>query len=118
MDLVSHLCDFGDYVELYYCICLIVMSLEQKCYEMLEKARVELHQSNDRNVKFDCLQTIISKCRFLKIDPLPYLKPRADLAEKTIQGDVLKCEFCDFQTNLGIQSLRAHVGMKHKKTKQ
>lgn len=90
------------------------MTLEEQSYIDLDRARELLFVSKNRNEKFDCLQTIISRCRSLKIDPIPYLKPPNEV--KAITEDYIKnkCPYCDFTTEKGIQSLRAHVGMKHK----
>ena len=93
----------------------VMTSLEKKEYDALERARETLHATNDRLVKFDALQTIISRCRSLRLDPLPWLKepkPTPIQGEKT--DTWLRCPHCDFKTDKGIQSLRAHVGMKHK----
>ncbi len=105
-----------NYVGLHHSIFPNMITLEDQSYQSLEEARELLHQTTSRNEKFDCLQTIISRCRSLKIDPLPYLKSKSDHIEKTIQNsEVLNCEYCEFTTDKGIQSLRAHMGMKHKK---
>lgn len=85
----------------------------------LEKAQVKLHTTTDRLVKFDALQTIISRCRSLRMDPLPWLKdPRENDSKEVKQpknDSIMQCPHCDFKTDKGIQSLRAHIGMRHKK---
>ena len=93
---------------------------EKSIYKNLLAAQVKLHTAVDRLMKFECLFNIISYCRSLKLDPLPYLK--APVSEGVPQIDAVlvrqdsfrKCPHCAWVTDKGEMSMRAHVGRIHK----
>lgn len=92
---------------------------EQAVLKNLLSAQATLHSQVDRLVKFDCLSKIISYCRQLKCDPVPYLKdPKVINAPQEVKSindeSVLKCPHCAFTTDKGIMSIKAHIGRKHK----
>jgi hypothetical protein len=99
-------------------------TFEKAVFKNLLATQQKLHSAVDRLAKFDCLYNIISYCRQLKLDPLPYLKPPKDVSEallpamsEPVNTGVLVCKYCKFQTDKGEMSMRAHVGRVHKDMK-
>jgi hypothetical protein len=101
---------------------------EKAIFKNLLAAQEKLHTQVDRLSKFDCLYKILSYCRSLKLDPLPYLKNPQSVSEPLLPAmpdyskterayGYLHCLHCDFKTNKGEMSMRAHVGRVHKDKK-
>ena len=93
---------------------------EKSIYRNLLAAQVKLHTPVDRLVKYECLYSILSCCRNLRLDPVPYLKaPVAGVIHQVdtvfVQQDYFrKCPHCGWETDKGEMSMRAHVGRVHK----